>query len=329
MQVKLSLQLYRNAVYGIFVTDAYSNLLSVLQRTSMQWKGDTGSGRPFGRVYLGCETRTDPSEYRWDGMKRGADPDYPGVIFQATLRGWGVFERGGRRWTVGPGQALFCIVPSDHIYYLPSDSPEWSFFWLTFAHKYVVERLRELSQMYPPVFSLDSQSAFMSLCLEFFERSCEGRFEDHFEEEQALFSWMIALERHLHELAHPGDMRDSMLEQARRYTMENLSRSFGVEELAAQCGMSRSHYSHRFRRATGLSPAAYVSSLRLDAARRLLTGGKLPLKDIAEETGFSDANHLCKLFRRAFHMSPGTYRRQFGLGVFAEATTEKYFSANA
>ncbi len=306
------LQLYGISVYGIFVTDEFSSLLPSLKRSSMSWKGDSGSYRPFGRVFLGCETQTDPTTYRWDGMKRGADPTHPTIVFQATLKGWGVFEQEGRRWTIAPGQAFFCVLPSEHVYYLPADCPDWSFFWLTFAHGYVVERLRELTLKHPPVFSLPRHSAFMTRCLDFFERSCHGRFEDHMEEEAALFDWMIAMERHMHDLAHPRGLRESMMNQARSFTMENLSRSFSVDELAALNGLSRSHYSHRFSRATGISPAAFIAGVRLDEARRLLMQCNRPLKDIAEETGFSDANHLCKAFRRSFHISPGIYRRQLG-----------------
>jgi transcriptional regulator GlxA family with amidase domain len=121
---------------------------------------------------------------------------------------------------------------------------------------------------------------------------------------------MIALERHLHDLAHPRGLRESMLDEARRFTLENLSSSFGVGELARRGGLSRSHFSHRFRDATGLSPAAFVQSVRLNQVRLLLRDTDRPLKVIAGETGFADANHLCKAFRREYHLSPGVYRRQ-------------------
>ena len=59
-----------------------------------------------------------------------------------------------------------------------------------------------------------------------------------------------------------------------------------------------------------MAPAAYILEVRLAEVRRLLRETSLPLKDIAGQTGFADANHLCKAFRRQFHMSPGGYRQQ-------------------
>jgi AraC-like DNA-binding protein len=229
---------------------------------------------------------------------------------QATLAGAGAFERGSERWNVGPETAFFAILPSRHVYYLPEESAEWSFFWFTFAHPYVVRRLARLAEHHPPVFALPHDSALAAGCLAFFERICRGRFEDQFAEEGALFEWMLGFERHLHDLAHPRDKRDAMLQEVRQYAEANLSRSFGIEEIARKHDMSRSHFSHRFRAATGLAPAACVLELRLAEVRRRLRETAAPLKEVAVATGFADANHLCKAFRRQFHMSPGTYRRQ-------------------
>jgi AraC-like DNA-binding protein len=285
--------------------------LAAFRRAFAAWRGDAFSHRPFGAIYLGCETRTEPGEYRWDGMRRGADPRHPRVMFQATLAGHGAFEGAGQRWIVGPGKAFFAVLPSRHLYYLPEDSPEWTFFWFTFAHPYVVRRIANLIAHHPPVFDLAADSPLAAQSLEFFERTCRDRYEDRFAEEAGLLEWMLGLERHLHDLAHPRNRRETMLATVRRYTLENLSRSFGTEELANLQGLSRSHFSHRFRQATGLAPAAYVHELRLAEVRRRLRDGSAPLKDIALETGFADANHLCKAFRRQYHLSPGTYRKQF------------------
>jgi AraC-like DNA-binding protein len=287
-----------------------SERLASFRQAFRAWPGDAFSHRPFGEIYLGCETRADPAAYRWDGMQRGADPRHPRVVFQGTLAGEGCFERGPQRWIVGPETAFFAVLPSRHVYYLPAGAPEWSFFWFTFTHPYVVRRLAQLAGRHPPVFSLPAGSSLAAQCLAFFERTCHGRFADHFHEEGALLDWMLGFERHLHDLAHPPDRREAMLRVVRQFAQENLGRSYGVEEIARRFDLSRSHFSHRFRAATGLAPAAYVLEIRLAEVRRRLRETAAPLKDIASRTGFADANHLCKAFRRQYHLSPGAYRRQ-------------------
>ncbi len=114
----------------------------------------------------------------------------------------------------------------------------------------------------------------------------------------------------LSRLAHPRGRRERLLEELGAFTRANLGRAFGIEEVARRHGLSRSHFSHQFRAATGMAPATFVLETRLAEARRLLRESGAPLKEVAERTGFADANHLCKAFRRVFHISPGVYRRQ-------------------
>jgi AraC-like DNA-binding protein len=262
-------------------------------------------------VMAGCETRTVPAEYHLDGMKRGEKRDFPRITFQATLSGWGTFERAGRRWKVGPGMAFFSVMPSRHAYYLPKESPEWTFYWFHFGHPYVVQRIIALARRHAPVFELDHAAGFLAQSVALFERICRQRFADEFDEEAALFEWLFSFERHLHAVAYPQAERRAMLEELRKFTLEHLSRSFGIDEIARQCGLSRSHYCHRFKDATGLTPAAYVTEVRLAEARQQLRRSRAPLKKIATSTGFADANHLCKAFRRHYQLSPGAYRGKF------------------
>jgi transcriptional regulator GlxA family with amidase domain len=56
-----------------------------------------------------------------------------------------------------------------------------------------------------------------------------------------------------------------------------------------------------------------------EAARRLAQSGDT-LSAVAAATGFADANHLCKVFRRHYGLSPGAYRGQLrGAGRAAGA----------
>src|SRR3569833_1953528 len=108
---------------------------------------DQAGYRPTDHVMAGVETRTDPSDYRRDGMKRGGDPAYPFVVVQCTLDGWGAYEGGGKVNRIGLGDAFFAIVPSEHAYFLPRESPTWTFFYLIIRHPYVVSRLTRSVQM--------------------------------------------------------------------------------------------------------------------------------------------------------------------------------------
>jgi len=284
-------------------------LQSAFQRAFRQRVADDRFDAPAGAIHFGCETRTVPSDYRWDGLHRGERAAHPRILFQATLDGWGTLEQGKHTWRIERETAFIAVLPSPHIYYLPPESPRWSFFWLIVAHPFVVNRITQLARNFGPVLALPGSSKFALHCLDFFERSCRRRFADPQENEGALIQWALGLERHLLEHTHPKTERDAMLQFVRNFVQANLHRWIGIEELAGVHGLSRSHFTRGFRRATGMAPAAFVLDLRLAEVRRRLTHTSEPVKAIASQTGFADAIHLSKAFRRVYHTSPGLYRR--------------------
>ncbi|MGH7910119.1 MAG: helix-turn-helix domain-containing protein [Candidatus Dormibacteraceae bacterium] len=63
-----------------------------------------------------------------------------------------------------------------------------------------------------------------------------------------------------------------------------------------------------FRRRTGLTPHAYLTQVRLDAARRQLSRG-VPIAEVALGVGFYDQSALSGHFKRAYAVTPAEYAR--------------------
>lgn len=80
-----------------------------------------------------------------------------------------------------------------------------------------------------------------------------------------------------------------------------------LDELAAATGSTRFALFRRFRRELGVTPHAFLVSLRVAHARRLLGVGT-PISDAAVATGFSDQSHLHRNFRDRLGLTPGRYR---------------------
>ena len=83
-----------------------------------------------------------------------------------------------------------------------------------------------------------------------------------------------------------------------------------VAELAARAGMETSYFSVLFRELTGLPPAAYVRRRRLKTAQFLLLNSERTLQEIAAQTGFCDAFHFSRVFKREFGLPPSTFRNR-------------------
>lgn len=81
-----------------------------------------------------------------------------------------------------------------------------------------------------------------------------------------------------------------------------------VAAIAAAVGLSARRLESLFRAALGTTPGAFALSLRLTAARRMVTEQHHPLAEIALRTGFSAPGTLSRAFRRAFGTAPGRLR---------------------
>jgi transcriptional regulator GlxA family with amidase domain len=111
-------------------------------------------------------------------------------------------------------------------------------------------------------------------------------------------------------LAAQEPIRES-LRDTRRHIVENLAGDLSVEALAQHAHMSPRHFARSFSAETGVTPARYVESVRLEAARRSLEDSAQPVAAVASACGFGTPETLRRSFLRALGVGPAEYRRRF------------------
>jgi transcriptional regulator GlxA family with amidase domain len=90
-----------------------------------------------------------------------------------------------------------------------------------------------------------------------------------------------------------------------------LSGDLSLPALARKAGMSERSFSRHYTAATGTTPARAVERLRVEAARRLLSDTRLPVKRVAERCGFGSEETLRRSFVRRLAATPQDYRTRF------------------
>jgi AraC-like DNA-binding protein len=94
------------------------------------------------------------------------------------------------------------------------------------------------------------------------------------------------------------------------FIRSNFRRPFTGEELSDACSISLSHLRQRFRAATGMSVTEYRDSLRIEAAREMLTSGLFSPMETAYALGYSDVYHFSKVFASKTGITPARYARE-------------------
>lgn len=99
--------------------------------------------------------------------------------------------------------------------------------------------------------------------------------------------------------------------QVQDYVLKHLKADLSVPRLAARAGMSERNFARVFRSETGMTPAEFVESARIDHARRRLEESDVPLKRLAANVGYSSLDAFRRAFARKLGLAPSSYRRQF------------------
>lgn len=90
---------------------------------------------------------------------------------------------------------------------------------------------------------------------------------------------------------------------------------FNVTYLANEINLTISYLSTFFKQATSSNLSDYITDLRMEEAKRLLTNTRDPIICICTECGYLDAKYFAKIFKKTTGLTPSEYRTKHKLGT--------------
>lgn len=102
--------------------------------------------------------------------------------------------------------------------------------------------------------------------------------------------------------------------EALDWTLENLSQSIDVSQMAERANMSRRTFDRKFKLSLNMSPKEWLTQQRLMLAKQMIEDTQYSIEQVATCAGFDNATTMRHHFRRVFTISPRQYRDQFGKG---------------
>jgi AraC-like DNA-binding protein len=94
------------------------------------------------------------------------------------------------------------------------------------------------------------------------------------------------------------------LEPVFTYITKNISRPIDNSELSSIAGMSEKYFITYFKKVIGISPARYVSQIKMNRARDLLYEKRYSIKEIAYKLGYADQYSFSKAFKKYYNVAP-------------------------
>mgnify|MGYP001766298743 CR=1 FL=1 len=92
------------------------------------------------------------------------------------------------------------------------------------------------------------------------------------------------------------------------YMKANFKRDIFMQQVASEMNYSTAHFSRLFKNCFKKNFVTYLTEMRVNAAKDLLSRPVVSIKTIGEEVGYKDSSHFTKVFRRIEGVSPSEYR---------------------
>jgi YesN/AraC family two-component response regulator len=99
----------------------------------------------------------------------------------------------------------------------------------------------------------------------------------------------------------------NIIRKAKSYILQNYSKAINLSEIADFVGVSTYYLSKTFQKECDIGLINYLTTVRIEAAIRLINEGELKLYEIASAVGYSNYEHFSRVFKKEKGKSPKEY----------------------
>jgi len=92
------------------------------------------------------------------------------------------------------------------------------------------------------------------------------------------------------------------------YISQNCTKSLSLDDISHQIGVSKSHFSHLFKRYTNMTFIDFLTTERIKRTESLISNPKAHIIDIAFDSGFSSLSSFNRAFKKIKGISPSEFR---------------------
>ena len=228
------------------------------------------------------------------------------LIYCVDGAGW--LRLAGRTHAIGKGDVFVCPPGMPHAYGADDRNP-WTKYWLHFRGHLAAswtEQLRLTPES--PVLPTGDAPTLASWFQDIFTVLRGGYTQANLLEASVQAQRILAfMARHARTPGAPGE-RGPDMERIVAFLLENVNESLTLERMADHAGLSKYHFSRRFREMTGYSPVEYHNRLRMQKACELLAASTASVAAIGAALGYANPYYFSTTFKRIIGQSPKGYR---------------------
>ena len=227
--------------------------------------------------------------------------------FYCITKGRCVIKINGKEYHGKAGDWFFIPANTPHSYYNLQDEPfeKYWFHFDLYPNSSLFESLGLDYRLH------DTDDTIVSLFAELCEKFESEQLTDKLDVKSLTFkllSAFIAASKNEARVSLPES--EETITAVLSYIHQHLGESLSNVQLSQLCYLHPNHFVRFFKSKTGVSPQKYVMEQRVQTAKRLIEHTDMKLADIAVQTGFWDAPHLTKVFKKWYSLTPKECRKR-------------------
>ena len=241
-------------------------------------------------------TNPDPNYY----IKRISSRCF---ILEYIVSGRGYLNVNGQSYELNAGDA-YLIHPGDKCEYYADKNEPYKKYWINFRSYFFADFLNTYDLREPRVFhGLSLEKSFEQLLsLEALSDTNDDLF---LPASEILYSVAFKMAAHVKKVKASS----SIAAQVKYELQHSIDIPISLEDLEEKFYRTKSDIIKQFKRAYGITPYSYLMSLRIQAAKNLLSNSQKSAKEIAEYLCFSSEYHFSNFFKSKMGISPREYRK--------------------
>ena len=252
-------------------------------------------------------TKGHADGYYFD-IQKGRTLDEYQLLYQPE--GEGVFQSEHIPETRIKAGDIFLLFPGEWHTYHPSATKGWKSYWIGFKGKNIDDRVKAgFLSPEKPIYHVGFSNEILAL----YEEAYKTAQEEAAYSQQTLagivnhlIGTMYSLERNI--VLNKNTQHVDLINKGRLRIREALEEAVSIQDIAQELGISYSSFRKLFKEYTGMAPAMYQQSLRLQRAKELLSTTDESIKEIAYRLNFESPDYFSAKFKNQTGMKPSDFR---------------------
>lgn len=101
---------------------------------------------------------------------------------------------------------------------------------------------------------------------------------------------------------------NSIIETSKNYIKNNFNKDISLDEVSRAVNISPYYFSKIFKEGTGRNFIEYLTNIRIEKAKELLSTTEYSMKEICTMCGYSDPNYFSRSFKKNVGVTPTEYK---------------------